>query len=369
MNQSHKKLNSEYTYGSASTSSSSENADEAMHRSVKKNGQYFNPWPTFKMPSFGVDLFKFIWCSKNDIGIPSSKRELDNALPIIKPGFSEYYDENISEKDIVVTWLGHASTLIRMEKINILTDPVFSSRCSPSQLAGTKRYREIPCTVHELPTINVVLISHNHYDHLDLNTVLAINARFGKDVHWFVPMGLARWFTDTGCETVHQLDWWQEECIFDLNQIRFICTPAQHWSKRNLIDTNKSLWCGWALIGSNTKIYFAGDTGYCSVFEQIGSRFGPFDFAAIPIGAYAPRWFLKPQHVDPDEAVQIHLDLKAKKSLGIHWGTFPLSHEPYLEPPQRLKEALSNENIPEGDFFVLKHGETKIINTSSIPSE
>ena len=195
-------------------------------------------------------------------------------------------------------------------------------------MVGPKRYRDVPCSIHDLPChLDAVLISHNHYDHLDMNTVTLLNARYGVDVRWFVPLGLTSWFESAGCENVVELDWWEESCIPEKLDTSFIFVPAQHWSKRTLADDNKSLWGGWVVIGPRHRFYFAGDTGYCPSFKEIGTMYGPFTASAIPIGAFEPRWFMKYQHVNPEEAVAIHLDVRSDFSLAIHWGTFALANE------------------------------------------
>lgn len=194
------------------------------------------------------------------------------------------------EAGVRVTWLGHATVLVEMEELVFLTDPIFSSRASPSQYLGPKRFRHPPCTIGQLPPIDAVLISHNHYDHLDYGSVAALNERFGNELRWFVPLGLLDWMQKCGCENVIELDWWEENCVPGHDEVTFVFTPAQHWCKRTLLDDNKVLWGSWSVLGPWNRFFFAGDTGYCSVFKEIGKRFGPFDLAAIPIGAYEPRY-------------------------------------------------------------------------------
>ena len=196
--------------------------------------------------------------------------------------------------DIQVTWLGHACVLVQMDGLNILTDPHFSTHAGPSKLLRIKRYRPPPCTINELPRIDAVCISHNHYDHLDFKTVQELNDRFGEQLYWFVPMGLKHWMIDSRCQNVIELEWWEEAEFLknagtDGNSVKFIFTPSQHWCRRSLMDENKVLWGSWSIIGPKHTFFFAGDTGYCKGFKQIGKKFGPFDFAAIPIGAYKPR--------------------------------------------------------------------------------
>ncbi|XP_077976947.1 N-acyl-phosphatidylethanolamine-hydrolyzing phospholipase D-like isoform X2 [Glandiceps talaboti] len=328
---------------------------EDVQQSVRKNGRFVNPWPNFKMPSLGA-VMKWSLLSKDNSSVPS-KQQLDQTLPILKPNEKEL--ERPPDCGVRVTWIGHATVLVQFDGVTILTDPIFSQRCAPVQMLGPKRFRDVPCTIHELPQIHAVMISHTHYDHLDANTVRLLNARFGSSLRWFVPLNLLEWMNDMGCENVIEMDWWQENCIPEHPDVTFVFTPAQHWCKRGPADDNKVLWGSWTVVGPNYKFFFAGDTGYCEAFQQIGNRYGPFDLAAIPIGAYEPRWFMKYQHVDPEEAVQVHQDLQAKKSIGIHWGTFSLANEFYLEPPRKLKESLDAKHIPQEDFFTLKHGETR----------
>ena len=181
-----------------------------------------------------------------------------------------------------------------MEGINILTDPVFSDYCGAVRTFGVKRYRPVPCNVDELPDIDAVCISHNHFDHLDHNTVCSLNKRFGDQIHWFVPMGLLKWMTDCGCKNVIELKWWDEQCHPKFTDksiaVKFAFTPAQHWCRRGVNDLNKVLWGSWSIIGPEHRFFFAADSGYCHIFKQIGKRYGPFDLAAIPIGAYEPRF-------------------------------------------------------------------------------
>lgn len=164
-------------------------------------------------------------------------------------------------------------------------------------------------------------------------------------------------------ELIFLTDWWEENCVPGHDKVTFVFTPSQHWCKRTLLDDNKVLWGSWSVLGPWSRFFFAGDTGYCPAFEEIGKRFGPFDLAAIPIGAYEPRWFMKYQHADPEDAVRIHIDLQTKRSVAIHWGTFALANEHYLEPPVKLNEALERYGLSCEDFFILKHGESRYLNT------
>jgi L-ascorbate metabolism protein UlaG (beta-lactamase superfamily) len=241
-----------------------------------------------------------------------------------------------------VTWIGHATVLLQMEGYNILTDPHFSKRTSPVQWAGPQRVAPLGLAFEDLPPIDIVVISHDHYDALDEQTIMKLRRRpGGEKTRFYVPLGLKSWFAIREIDQVVELDWWDRQ---QDGNLEIIAVPVQHWSKRSIFSRNKTLW--------------AGDTGYAPHFKEIGNKLGPFDLAAIPIGAYEPRWFMRKHHVNPEEAVQIHKDVKSRKSMGIHWGTFILTDEPLDEPPRRLATALQENRISKQDFLVLKHGET-----------
>ncbi len=252
-----------------------------------------------------------------------------------------------------VTWVGHATFLVQTGGLNILTDPIFSERASPVSFAGPRRVVPPGVALENLPPIDAVVLSHNHYDHLDARTI----ARLGPGVHYFVPLGLARWFRRQGLERVTELDWWQSAT---LGPLRFHAVPAQHFSLRTLFDANETLWCGWVLEGPAGKVFFTGDTGYSPDFQEIGRRLGPMRLSLIHIGGYRPRWFMQPMHCNPREAVQIHRDVGSRQSIGMHWGTFRLTDEPLGEPPRLLTQALQEAGIPAEHFTVLNIGETRI---------
>jgi N-acyl-phosphatidylethanolamine-hydrolysing phospholipase D len=258
-----------------------------------------------------------------------------------------------------VTWVGHATVLLRVGGLSVLTDPHFSERASPVSFAGPKRVVPAVPALSELPHIDAVVISHNHYDHLDQDSVRRLAEQPGGSPRFYVPLGLKDWFARRGIHDVVELDWWQSEEFRGLG-VDFV--PVQHWSKRTLTDENQSLWGGWVIRHPELSFFFAGDSGYSKDFSDIGAKFGGFDLAAIPIGAYAPRWFMQIMHADPAEAVRIHQDVKARRSLAIHWGTFAnLTDESLYEPPQRLAEERRKAGLSETDFFVLRHGETRVL--------
>ncbi len=255
-----------------------------------------------------------------------------------------------------MTWIGHATMLVRLGGANVLFDPVFSERASPVSFAGPKRVVPLPIDIADLPQIDIVLISHNHYDHLDADSVKRI-AAMSHSPRFLVPMGLKAWFAELGIARVDELDWWQQEQHGDL-RITFV--PVQHWSKRTLTDANKTLWGGWVVEGEGLSIIHTGDTGYSQDFRDIGERLGPFDMAFIPIGSYAPRWFMKTMHADVPEAVQIRSDLRAARAIGMHWGTFEsLADEPLDEPPIVLARQREQRGLAQEEFDVLKIGETR----------
>lgn len=257
-----------------------------------------------------------------------------------------------------VTWIGHATLLVRLGGINVLTDPHFSERASPVGFAGPKRFQPPGVALADLPPIHAVIISHSHYDHLDVDSVRQLHQRSGGTLHFFVPLGLKPWFAGLGIETVTELDWWEHA---ELGGVRFTLTPAQHWSARSLFDRNRTLWGGWAIHAPDLRFLFIGDSGYSQDFSEIGRRLGPFDLAAIPVGAYEPRWFMRRQHVDPAEALRIHRDVRARQSVGVHWGTFEMSDESLDEPPRALAAARREAGTGEAEFFVLRVGETRRI--------
>ncbi|MDF1780682.1 MAG: MBL fold metallo-hydrolase [Alcanivoracaceae bacterium] len=273
-------------------------------------------------------------------------------FPLIKPDAQAL----VSAPDAPqLTWIGHSSFLFQFAQCNVLTDPVFAERASPLTFAGPKRYTDAAMQVADLPRIDIVLLSHDHYDHLCEKTVTQLHARFGDELLFCIPEGLTSWFAKRGIHNVVELRWWQSATI---PQGEVFCVPAQHFSGRGPFDRNASLWCGWIFEIQGYRLFFAGDTGYGPVFETIGELFAPIDLALIPIGAYDPRWFMGPVHVAPEDSVRIHRDIGAKQSIAMHWGAFVLTDEPMDEPPQKLQQALQEQNIDADAFLVMAHGQT-----------
>lgn len=268
----------------------------------------------------------------------------------------EYNDGSILKeyRQHTATWIGHSTVLVQMEGITFITDPVWSNRVGPFKWTGSTRISDPGMPVEKLPPIDFVLISHNHYDHLDESSIEKI-VDANPNVKFFVPLRVRDWFEERGFRNVEELDWWEGASF---NGLKIICTPAQHFSGRWLNDRNQTLWCSYAVLGKK-RFYFGGDSGYCSHFKDIGKQFGPFDLALIPIGAYEPRKLMSPVHMNPDEAVQTFIDVRAKKMIGIHWGTFVLTDEPMDLPPKRMYEVAAERQLPKEDLWALKLGETR----------
>jgi N-acyl-phosphatidylethanolamine-hydrolysing phospholipase D len=253
-----------------------------------------------------------------------------------------------------ITWIGHATLLVQVAGLSVLTDPQWSARAGPTSWIGSKRLTSPGVAFEALPRIDVVVISHDHYDHLDLPTVKRLAA--AHDPLFLVPLGLKAWFADNGMTHVEELDWWQER---QYRGVRFVCVPAQHFSQRSLWDGNRRLWASWVIAGEDRRLYFGGDTGYFAGFKEAGRRLGPFDVAALAIGAYMPPEIMKWVHTTPEEAVAAFVDLDARVMLGMHWGTFDLGEEPLDEPPVRMLAEIRRRDIDPGRAWILKIGETR----------
>lgn len=258
--------------------------------------------------------------------------------------------------DASLTFVNHATFLIQLPGLTILTDPVWSERASPFSWIGPKRVRAPGVALEDLPNVDVVIISHNHYDHLDIATLQKLNKRFAPKV--IVPVGDKALIERIGIANVVELDWWEDVNINPATRITF--TPTQHASARGIFDRNKSLWGGYFIQHAGRSVYFGGDAAYATHYTEIKKRLGPPDIALLGIGAYLPRWFMEPIHMNPAEAVLAHKDLGAKLSIGMHFGTFQLSSEAIDQPQIDLKTALENENLPMDCFITLHEGETKV---------
>ena len=254
---------------------------------------------------------------------------------------NEWKNINLEEDNDFTVWIGHSTFLIKKDNVTILTDPIFSDRASPFKNIGPKRLIPPALNLTDLPSIDFVTVSHNHYDHLDIASLKEIYIR-NPEAIFLVPAGDKKLLKRKGIQNVYEYEWWSG---FKTSKLEIIFTPVQHWSKRGLFDRNKSLWGGWFFRFNDYSIYHAGDTGYSDDFKETRSRLGSPKYAFIPIGAYDPEWFMAESHVNPEDAVQIMLDLGAESSFGMHWATFKLTDEDTLEPKERLDKAIKNINM------------------------
>ena len=324
------------------------------------NGRFRNPWPAASRHRFG-DFLR--WRRQRFLNPPPPPPPA-GALPSATPSFaSPRADTGV----LTATWVGHSTVLVQMGGLNILTDPIWSNRASPLQAVGPRRIVPPAMPLASLPPLDLVLLSHNHYDHLDAGTVRALASQ-QPDALWMAPLGLQPLLHRFGVQRVAESDWWQERAVGDA---RIAGTPAQHFSARHLADARRTLWCGWSVRVAGHALWFAGDTAYHPEFGAIGERFGPFDLSLIPIGAYEPRWFMRPVHMNPEESVQAFLDANTPAGredqgimLGLHWGTFLLADEPWDEPPARTRAAWNAAGLPAQNLWILQHGETRRAATS-----
>ncbi|KKA27348.1 hypothetical protein TD95_003211 [Thielaviopsis punctulata] len=320
-------------------------------------------------------------------------------VPVVKPSFLPTRASPGAK--LRATWLGHACYYVEFPSgLRVLFDPVFEDRCSPLSFMGPKRYTEKPCDLADLPAVDAVVISHSHYDHLSHPSVLEVQ-KHHPNAHFFVGLGLEKWFRHEGIQNVTEMDWWEDAKLQVQRQpssqptslpsaslfpetieATISCTPCQHTSARTPFDKDSTLWCSWAVVSGGKSVWFGGDTGYravpykaletadddsaasnlprCPQFQQIGRLRGPFDLGLIPIGAYAPRAAMSPMHANPYDAVEIFKDTQCARALGIHWGTWALTVEEVMEPPRMLRAALAKSGLPEtGVFDTCNIGESR----------
>ena len=333
------------------------NADYDPTRSHHTAQGFRNLYP-YQQPGLG-DLLRWQWDKRTGPDVPPPAGGYA-ALPVLRPDLALL----AANRDATtVTWIGHATILLQLGGVNVLTDPQFSERASPLGFAGPERKVRLPATLAELPRIDVVVISHNHYDHLDLASVRALAAQPGGSPLFLVPLGVDRWMREQGIARVQGMDWWQAVDVTPAVKVHFV--PSHHWSARGLFDRFATLWGGYVVERAGArpwKFYFAGDTGYAPLFRnELRARFAPIDLAALPIGAYEPRWFMRNQHINPEEAVRIAGELEARQALAMHWGTFELTDEPLDQPPRDLAAALARAGVPPERFWVFKPGETRTL--------
>ncbi|KAJ2448305.1 hypothetical protein GGF42_005152 [Coemansia sp. RSA 2424] len=361
-------------------------ADTAIvqYASLEIGGRFVNPFAGWRDKT----LLDFVWwlaTRQSGNGLSSDQLELEKNLPLAEPNFdlldaltgaqhpqrqrqsrsptaSDEYAECPAIADlnrdstITATWFGQSTCFVQLEGLNILTDPIFKRRTVFSWL-GPERLRPAPCQLADLPQPDVVLVSHNHFDHLDVDVVREL----GNSVTWYVPLGLRAWFARYSVYKVVEMDWWQEcEHIVEDRSFKIVSTPTQHWSGRNGFDSNCSLWSSFLVKGARSSVFHCGDTGYCPAFSEVGRKYGPVSLAILPIGSYEPRWYMCHQHINPEDAVLIHRDLGARNSIGVHWGTFMMSDEHYMAPPRDLLQACVKHGLKDTEFIAPKLGRTMI---------
>lgn len=307
-----------------------------------------NPYPGFEKRGFS-DIFQ--WGVVDRIKGKKPQKPDTYDFPLVINNGSVLRDSTVS---FSVTWIGQSTLLIQNAGLNILTDPIWSERASPVQWAGPKRFVAPGLDFDALPEIDVVVISHDHYDHLDRGTI----KKLGNKPLYFVPLGIGKLLKDWGIDHFIEMDWWDSNRY---NGVEFVCLPAQHFSGRSATDRDQRLWASWLIKSADHKIYFGGDSGYFPGYLEIGQKYGPIDFAALPIGAFRPIWFMGPVHLSPGQAVQAMLDLQAEIFIPIHWGTFDLADDLLDEPLSLLKKEIENRDLRMDRFWLLKHGESRYL--------
>ena len=344
--------------------------DKRPEHHVHKNGKtvgFRNPWDSWNEMASPATFFRAR--ISGELFFAKAGTDIESYVKWQTPVFAGHEPTSIK-----ACWLGHASLYFELPAVGerglrVLCDPVFSQRCSPSQWMGPKRYTQPPAPVKDLPEIDIVLISHNHYDHLDIDTIKELVARF-PEAHFMTSLGNLDWFKQAGVKNVTELDWWEERIVtVQGRSARLGYLPAQHMTGRFVTDQGATLWGSWSIEAvedeeseSGRRIFFAGDTGrrtikkgmtdveiaslpVCPAHKQIGDLRGPFELAAVPIGAYAPRFLMSPVHVDAGEAIDLFKELNAKQAFAIHWGTFSLSAEDVVEPAEKLVELCAQQDI------------------------
>jgi N-acyl-phosphatidylethanolamine-hydrolysing phospholipase D len=329
-------------------------------RSVRdEHGRFALPWPLEGDATRGFrDLMRWRRERARNGGVPP--RPPPDAFETARPDVAASRN---AVDELRITWIGHATFLIQLAGLTILTDPVWSRRASPVGWLGPSRLVPPGLGFDSLPPVDVVILSHDHYDHLDSRTVRRLQARFESDLTWVTPLGYASWLRGFGVTNITELDWWEAADVRTPGGVLGVqATPAQHWTKRSPFDERTRLWSGFVLAAPDgAKVYYCGDTGYFDGFGAIG-MLGPFAASIMPIGAYDPRWFMKPMHMNPEEAVRAYTELgDAGLFVGMHWGTFRLADEPPLEPPVRTRAAWRERSLPPERLWIPRHGETRII--------
>lgn len=332
--------------------------DGARPSHHRPHGGFRNPWPGSVPHGVGGFLrWMFERAQRGRFGPPTPPAALPSTAPRIAA-------PRAPREELLVTAIGHSSFLLQVGGLNVLTDPVFAERASPIRWAGPRRRQPPGIAIDALPPIDIVLQSHDHYDHFDDAAVRTIAARHPEAL-WCAPLGLAAPLRARGVQHVAELDWWDN---FSHGSAELTCIPAAHFSGRSPFDRDATLWCGWALAVAGRQVYFAGDTGYHPAFAEVGARLGACDLIFLPVGAYEPRWFMRPVHMDPDEAIEAFATLTTPRDrmtvhesvmVGMHWGTFLLTDEPADEPAARTRVGWNARDWPAERLWMLNPGETR----------
>ncbi|HYS69073.1 MAG TPA: MBL fold metallo-hydrolase [Gemmatimonadaceae bacterium] len=323
----------------------------------RPEGGFRNPWPSSELHGF-VDFLK--WSLVERRRNPRRPDPDPRTFIRVDPAFIV---PRAAPDQLTVTWVGHSSFLIQLAGFNVLTDPMWSERASPVQFVGPKRWVPPAIEFDRLPPIDVVVQSHDHYDHLDATTVSRIAGRYPAIV-WYAPLGVADFLKQRGAREIRELDWWGEG---EVGALQLACVPAQHFSGRTLGRRNGTLWAGWTLRSPSHSVFFAGDTALHPEFAAIAARHGPFELAILPIGAYEPRWFMGSVHMNPEDCIQAYAQLSRGQNgqrlrmAAAHWGTFKLTDEPMDEPPAKMRQLWEEAGHSKNDLWVMRHGETRTV--------
>src|SRR6202171_953186 len=325
----------------------------AHHR---PEGGFRHPWPSSQMHGL-LDFLKWSLIERQ-----RNPRRPDPSPTVFTRAAPSFVVPRAAPDLFTVTWIGHTSFLIQLGGLNVLTDPIWSERASPVQFAGPRRWVPPAVDFDALPPIDAVVLSHDHYDHLDSSTVSRLADRYPA-TRWYAPLGVGAFLRRRGARDVVECDWWNEST---LGALHLTCLPAHHFSGRTLRNRNPPRWCGWALRAESHSLFFAGDTALHPDFGTIATRCGPFDVAILPIGAYEPRWFMGSVHMNPEDCMNAVDQLEAGQHgaklvmVAAHWGTFKLTDEPMDEPPARMRERWRAARRNDQELWIMRHGETRI---------